>query len=141
MESSGRWSPCCWWAGLQNEVLHRVLEKNLQRSCIRYATSLGALCVKLSALGRYGNAGFPDYLIILPNGRVLFVEFKAPNGALTKLQEHWQAKLRAAHQQVHTVDSGGDFRLILTVAMGAAPTCPKKDRRRSARLPRTSPRR
>ena len=43
----------------------------------------GGWCIKLSSPG---NAGVPDRLIILPGGRLIFVELKAETGRLTALQ-------------------------------------------------------
>ena len=34
-----------------------------------------------------GNAGVPDRIVILPSGKVVFVELKTDKGKLTKLQE------------------------------------------------------
>ena len=34
-----------------------------------------------------GNAGVPDRIVILPGGKVIFVELKQENGRLTRLQK------------------------------------------------------
>lgn len=40
-----------------------------------------------------GNAGVPDRIVILPGGKVIFVELKQENGRLTRLQRVQQETL------------------------------------------------
>ncbi|NLG57105.1 MAG: VRR-NUC domain-containing protein [Clostridiales bacterium] len=40
-----------------------------------------------------GNDGVPDRIVILPGGRVLFLELKAEDGKLSALQQHQIARL------------------------------------------------
>lgn len=42
-----------------------------------------------------GNAGVPDRLVILPGGKVLFVELKGDGGRLSPLQNYWLNVLNA----------------------------------------------
>lgn len=42
-----------------------------------------------------GRAGFHDRVVLLPGGRALFVELKAPGKELRKLQAYRQRRLRA----------------------------------------------
>lgn len=44
------------------------------------------LCLKLKWLG---GVGFPDRVILLPGGRVIFVELKRPDGRKGPLQPWW----------------------------------------------------
>jgi len=50
-----------------------------------------------------GNSGVPDRIIILPGGKVIFVELKAKAGKLSALQQNQITRLR---------DKGADVRLI-----------------------------
>lgn len=61
-------------------------ETALQNACKEYAEEKGLLAYKFESPG---NAGVPDYLYILPWGKIFFVEFKHPNGegVLSPLQE------------------------------------------------------
>lgn len=48
--------------------------------------ALGGLCIKLNPLW---NIGIPDRLVLLPGGRVIFVELKKPDGRLHGKQRKW----------------------------------------------------
>lgn len=52
-----------------------------------------------------GNSGVPDRIVILPGGRALFVELKAPGGKPTKLQMVQHKRLRALGCDVRVIDS------------------------------------
>jgi hypothetical protein len=50
-----------------------------------------------------GHSGVPDRLIILPSGRVIFVELKTETGKLSKLQIATQALMRKMGVDVRTL--------------------------------------
>lgn len=52
-----------------------------------------------------GNAGVPDRLVLLPGGRVVFVELKAPGKQSTPLQLRQQRRIQALGFQVFVIDS------------------------------------
>ena len=52
-------------------------EKQLQDFIIQLAKSLGLLAYKLECTSR---RGWPDLIIIAPDGEILFVEVKSPSG-------------------------------------------------------------
>lgn len=52
-------------------------EKDLERKVCQYVKSLGGIAVKWVSPSM---VGVPDRICILPNGQVLFVELKSPNG-------------------------------------------------------------
>lgn len=72
---------------------------------------LGGLCLKWVCPGW---AGVPDRIILLPGGRVMFVETKRPKGGRTAaLQRYWSGKLCALgfeHYWVRTQDDIYDLR-------------------------------
>jgi len=55
-----------------------------------------------------GNRGVPDRLVILPEGRMVFVETKAPGKPLEPLQERWARTLRGLGHKVYKIDSVED---------------------------------
>lgn len=52
-----------------------------------------------------GNAGVPDRIVCLPDGRVVFVELKAPGEEPRPLQINRISELRAMRQVVVVLDS------------------------------------
>jgi len=54
--------------------------------------ALGGYCIKLSPIGL---VGIPDRLLLLPGGRVVFVECKKPRRAVVaKLQAWWRDEIK-----------------------------------------------
>lgn len=52
-----------------------------------------------------GNAGVPDRLILLPEGRIAFVELKAPGKKTTVLQQAQHRKINNLGFKVFVIDS------------------------------------
>lgn len=52
-----------------------------------------------------GNAGVPDRTVLLPRGRIIFVELKAPGKKPTALQNLQHGKLRKLGFEVLVIDS------------------------------------
>jgi len=65
-----------------------------------------AIVIKLHG-GPYQQAGLPDLLVVI-RGRAVFLEVKRPGGALTPLQEHTIARLRAAGALAEVVRSADE---------------------------------
>lgn len=60
-----------------------------------------------------GNAGVPDRIVILPGGKVIFVELKQENGRLTHLQKAQQEQLARLKIPVATLYGIADVRRFL----------------------------
>lgn len=68
-----------------------MLEKFLEQKLVRSVRAAGGLCLKWSSPGA---AGVPDRIVLLPGGRVIFVEMKRPQGGrLSRLQKWWAREL------------------------------------------------
>lgn len=52
-----------------------------------------------------GNNGVPDRIVIMPGGRVVFAELKAPGRKPTQLQQYQHERLRALGCDVRVIDS------------------------------------
>lgn len=69
-----------------------VLEREIERALVGMIRGHGGLCLKWVCPG---FAGVPDRIILLPGGRVIFVETKRPKGGkVSALQNWWRKKLR-----------------------------------------------
>ena len=71
--------------------LQEVKESAIERSFSAWCEQRGWLCLKLRWLvGR----GFPDRTVLLPGGRVVFIEFKTPKGTVSPHQVYWRELLQ-----------------------------------------------
>lgn len=61
-----------------------MLEKEIEKKLIDGIRKLGGRSYKFVSPG---NNGVPDRIVILPGGRVIFVELKTATGRLSKLQK------------------------------------------------------
>lgn len=52
-----------------------------------------------------GQNGMPDRIVLLPGGKIYFVELKAPGKKARKLQEHVHQKLHALDFPVQLIDT------------------------------------
>lgn len=67
------------------------LEKDIERRLKTMVECHGGLCLKWVCPGW---AGVPDRIVLLPFGRVVFVELKRPKGGrVAPLQEWWAKQL------------------------------------------------
>lgn len=76
----------------------KVLEAELRERC----KALGWMCIKLTS--QY-QRGLPDRLILMPGGRVCFVEIKTTGKKPTALQRVTHERLRALGYRVEVVDT------------------------------------
>jgi hypothetical protein len=67
-----------------------MLERDIERKCVALAREHGLYLPKWVSPG---NAGVPDRILIAPDGRVAFLEFKRPGAGLSALQRLWQRRL------------------------------------------------
>jgi len=65
-----------------------------------------------------GNRGVPDRLVILPGGRTIYVETKAPGKHLEPLQEKWVKTLQKLGHSVYKIDSVEGIEKFIREACG-----------------------
>lgn len=71
----------------------QTLEKEIEQKLVDLVKRYGGRCEKLV---NAGFAGFPDRTILLPGGKVIFVETKRPKGGrYSALQDKWRDWLHA----------------------------------------------
>lgn len=77
-------------------------EKLIERKLVDAVRAKGGICVKFySAYQR----GVPDRIVLMPQGRVYFVELKSTGKKPTKLQELFIGKLRSLGFIVEVIDT------------------------------------
>lgn len=66
-------------------------ESEIEAKLVHMVRELGGLCLKFVSPG---CAGVPDRIIVLPGGRVVFVELKTEYGSLRTLQRYFIGELQ-----------------------------------------------
>lgn len=84
-------------------------EKSIEQQLIREVRRRGGLCEKWIS----GSAGWPDRICILPDGKIGFVEVKAPGKKPRPLQQHRHEQLQLLGQKVYVLDHPGQIAGIL----------------------------
>ena len=80
----------------------RMKESVVEAALVERARALGGIAMKFTSPGRNG---VPDRIVILPGGRLVFVELKGHGGRLSPGQVREHARLRELGQVVVVVDS------------------------------------
>lgn len=80
-------------------------ESGLERRLVREVERIGGAAPKFVSPG---NRGVPDRLVILPGGRTVYVEMKAPGKPLSPLQARWARVLRKLGHQYYKIDNEMD---------------------------------
>ena len=83
----------------------KILEKNVQRDCIKWLEGRGWIVTKM---GLNSQRGWPD-LLALRNGQAVFIEVKRPGGQLAPLQVEMAKRLHRACFVVLCVDDVKQF--------------------------------
>ena len=85
-------------------------EKSIEQKLVRAAKGRGGICPKLVSPG---FDGMPDRLVLLPRGRMGFVEVKAPGKKPRPIQESRHRLLRRLGFKVYVLDSEEDIPGVL----------------------------
>jgi len=94
-----------------------LLESKIEKDVVKWAETVNILVVKMNLLGR---RGWPDRLFVLPNGGILWVEFKRPGKTPEDLQDYVHRKLREHRQDVYVATRAFDTISYIKARMGAA---------------------
>lgn len=79
-----------------------MTERQVESTLVKQVKAAGGMALKLISPG---IAGVPDRLVLLPGGRIRFVELKAPGELLRPLQRKRARQLAALGFTVLTIDS------------------------------------
>lgn len=77
-------------------------ESEIEKYLVRMVQKNNGLAPKWVAPGQ---RGVPDRIVILPNGKTVFVEMKAPGGALAPLQLKWARTLIQMGHSCYVIDT------------------------------------
>ena len=70
----------------------QVSEKQIEKKLVDGVKAIGGVAMKFVSPGRDGVS---DRIVIMPGGRIWFVELKAPGGKLTPLQKRFGIMVNA----------------------------------------------
>ena len=100
------------------EVLADMREKVIEHALVMATRSKGGIAPKFISPG---FDGMPDRLVLLPGGRMGFVELKAPGKKPRALQLARHRLLRRLGFKVHVIDEINQIDKVLTEIGGDAP--------------------
>jgi hypothetical protein len=80
----------------------KMRERDVEQYLVKQAKAYGGKAYKWTSPG---NSGVPDRIVMLPGGRVAFVELKAPGKKPTALQINQQGSIARLGLPVVVVDS------------------------------------
>lgn len=92
-----------------------MLERYIEQRLVTEVKKIGGLALKFSSPG---FDGVPDRLILLPKGKMAFVELKAPGKTLRPLQEKRKRQLESLGFLVFCMDDIKQIQPILNKIMG-----------------------
>jgi hypothetical protein len=93
-------------------VKRGVKEKLVEAELLARIEAAGGLCIKVQAIGR---RGFFDRIVVLPGGKVIFVELKRPRGGMLAKHQIWYlAGFNALAVAVAVVRCSADIDRLLT---------------------------
>lgn len=99
---------------IENITRHAdVSEKSIERYLAEQAKLNGLLCLKYS---NPNMAGYPDRLLVLPSGCVIWVELKSKGRKPTKIQQLRHAQLAGMGHQVYVIDNKADIDELIKIA-------------------------
>ena len=84
-------------------------EKFVEKKLIDEVKKRGGLCEKWLS----GTVGWPDRIIILPDGKIGFVEVKRPGEKPRAIQEHRHGRLEKLGMRVYVLDHPDEIGGIL----------------------------
>lgn len=85
-------------------------ESDIESKLTEGVKKAGGMCMKFVSPG---FSGVPDRIILMPGGKVYFVETKRPGGDLKPLQEKVHSLFKVAGFDVHVIASKTDLQKFL----------------------------
>ena len=91
-------------------------EREIERKLVNAVKKQGGLCWKFTSPG---TAGVPDRIVLMPKGRIAFVETKAPGETMRPLQEKRKRQLESLGFKVFCVDSVENIQKVISEIEGS----------------------
>ena len=85
-------------------------EKDIEKALVSAVKSFDGVCWKFVSPG---ISGVPDRIILMPNGRIAFVELKAPGKEMRPLQVRRKRQLEALGFRVYCIDCNEQIMEVL----------------------------
>ena len=85
-------------------------EKDLEQKLVKAVKTLGGICLKFTSPG---FSGMPDRLVLLPGGKIAFVEVKRPGQKPRPLQKARYGMLKQLGFKVFVLDDVSQINKIL----------------------------
>lgn len=85
-------------------------EKTIEQKLVKAVKEKGGAAFKFVSPG---NDGVPDRLVLLPGGRIAFIELKAPGKKMRPLQIRRKKQLEGLGFRVCCVDDPGEIERII----------------------------
>ena len=86
-------------------------EKTIETKLVKAVKNMGGLALKFISPGL---DGVPDRLVLLPGGKIAFIELKAPGKTLRPLQVRRKRQLESLGFSVYCMDSLEQIGVILS---------------------------
>ena len=90
-------------------------EREIERKLVDAVKERGGICWKFTSPG---TAGVPDRIVLMPKGRIAFVETKAPGETMRPLQEKRKRQLESLGFKVFCLDSIEDIPKVISEIEG-----------------------
>jgi len=94
-------------------VARVILERELEGYFARQCKKKGLMTLKLNV--RFSR-GWPDRIVVLKDGKVMWVELKRPGAKLSPLQVKVHFELNKWNQEVYVIDSKEGIDNVLATA-------------------------
>ena len=86
-----------------------IREADVEQALRKAVTKAGGICLKFFSASQ---AGYPDRIVLLPRGRQIWVELKAPGRKPRPLQVKAHERLRELGQDVRVIDNIEDAKAL-----------------------------
>lgn len=93
-----------------------ILESEIEKTCVKIAEKHACLLLKIEK-----RRGYPDRILLAPNGKLIWIEFKRPGENLMPFQKHVHQILKQMNFEVYEVDNYSLFLNLLLKLKGSSP--------------------